>query len=267
MLQFYAFFYGLVERDLQWLLDTLRPLEKGGHGGAALPPEISADILGKTRLLPSSFERLPLSRSTQLNSKRLMDEIADPKTTISALCTRLTDLRRDMMVDLTDHLFLMVEEGKGEFYEQSEPPFGIEVAEKFPEAAYDISAASRCVALEEWTACVFHLMRVHEIALRHVGRMLKIAVARKKTIDFQNWQVITEAVVQAAKTAPRGAHQGARAARNREFYNDIALYLSHVKEAWRIPVMHARAKFDKREAMIIWENSKALMYRLAVRKS
>jgi len=266
MLRFYAFYYAIVERDLQWILGLVGPLESMGQGGTALPPDARADVVKRTNLLCSSIDTLPLSRSTQANCKRLMGELADSKTTISALCTRLTDLRRDIMVDLAGHIFLVVEEGKGQFYEQSEPPFGREVADKFPEATYDISAASRCIALEEWTASVFHLMRVHEIALRHIGRKLKIAVAKQKTIEFQDWQVIITAVDQTAKTSPKGSQEGAIAARKREFYSEIANHMFHIKQAWRVPVMHARATFDERQTMIIWENTKALMYILAVRK-
>src|ERR1700687_6353897 len=45
------------------------------------------------------------------------------------------------------------------------PPFGYDVAKAFPRASDDILEATKCYALERYTASVFHLMRAIEIGL------------------------------------------------------------------------------------------------------
>jgi hypothetical protein len=220
--------------------------------------EVLAPLDGQIAKLPFSYSL----RRQYARFKRTLETSVDAKE----LSLLGYELRENMIAELASKVFLMIPEENAEFYRQPEPPFGKDVADTFPEATYDIAAAGRCIALDEWTAAVFHLMRVHEIALRHLGRKLRITVAKQKTIDFQDWQVIIAAVDQTAKTSPKGSQGGAKAARKREFYSEASGYLFHIKQAWRIPVMHARATFDERLAMIIWENTKALMYLLAVRE-
>ena len=48
---------------------------------------------------------------------------------------------------------------------QPAPPFGYDVAKAFPRASDDILEATKCYALERYTASVFHLMRAIEIGL------------------------------------------------------------------------------------------------------
>jgi hypothetical protein len=180
--------------------------------------------------------------------------------------TLAVSLQNHLILDLATHQFLLIPAERTQFYEQSKPSFGQAVADRFPDAIGDIAAASRCIALDEWTAAVFHLMRTHELVLRDLGKRLKIKVAKNKTIDYQDWQVIIEGVQNAVKNTPTGSRAGARAARKREFYSEVANYLFHIKEVWRVPILHSRTNADERQAMNIWENTGALM-RLLVTKS
>lgn len=263
MMRFYATAFTVVAQELARLACVFSVEENEGRGDAVLAEDMYEALGTNVRALAKAVADLPLSRSVRVNFERLGDDIMNGTLTSAVLKSRIEALKRDINMDLTAHTFLLVEEGKAEFYEQPAPPFGSEVANAFADAEYDIAAASRCIALDEWTASVFHLMRVHEFALRHLGRKLRINVAKQKTIEFQDWQVIITAVEGACSSLPKGSRAGSKAAEKREFYNEIAGYLFHVKEAWRVPVMHARAKYDPREAMIIWENTKALMQRLA----
>ena len=107
-------------------------------------------------------------------------------------------------------------------------------------------------------------MRVHEYALRFLGRKMKIAVSR--TIEYQDWQVIITAVESKARKLPSGSKAGSKSARAKEFYAEIAGYAFHIKEAWRVPGIHARKDYNPHEAMLIWDNTKALMQTLATKK-
>ena len=52
------------------------------------------------------------------------------------------------------------------YYEPDKPLFGVTVHEKFKQKGRrEISEAGKCLALERYTACVFHLMRTLEVAI------------------------------------------------------------------------------------------------------
>lgn len=59
--------------------------------------------------------------------------------------------------------------------------FGDLVAKKFPKASLDVECAGNCLALGEPTACVLHLNRVMEIAVRKLARKLKFEPKPKDT--------------------------------------------------------------------------------------
>jgi hypothetical protein len=59
--------------------------------------------------------------------------------------------------------------------------FGPQVAKKFRDAANDIEHAGNCLALGESTACVFHLMRAMETAVRRLGERLHVTINPKDT--------------------------------------------------------------------------------------
>ena len=54
-------------------------------------------------------------------------------------------------------------------------PFGVDVSKRFPETNYDIEQASKCLALDRATSCVFHLMRVLDYALQRLAKRLKVS--------------------------------------------------------------------------------------------
>src|SRR6185369_9757921 len=83
---------------------------------------------------------------------------------------QLQDRIRD---ELDSVYFLLVPFEKARIY-YSPNPFGEAVSNKFGKAITDIQEASKCLAVGRFTACVFHLMRVMEIGVQHLGRKLKL---------------------------------------------------------------------------------------------
>jgi len=55
------------------------------------------------------------------------------------------------------------------YYNPSESIFGKEIATKFPDLLEDISESGNCYALDRYTACIFHLMRVVEKSVQQFG--------------------------------------------------------------------------------------------------
>lgn len=129
-----------------------------------------------------------------------------------------------------------------------------EVADKF-DVLTDAQEASRCLALDRPTACVFHLMRVVEVGVRVLGTRFGVAVAEEK-----NWQNILEQTSAAIKRLPDGS--AAEKERKQELAG-IASHLFNVKVKWRNPTMHPRASYSVAEAREVFESVKTFMAYLA----
>ena len=174
---------------------------------------------------------------------------------------RLDELMHDLVAELAEPMFLHIGPERRPLYEQTEPLFGSVVETKFADASQDIASAGRCLALDEWTACVFHLMRVLEHGLR--------LMAQRFGVPFQvdSWhKVIKE--IEDGITALRNTNKpGGLTQRDREeitHYSDAASQFRHFKDAWRNHVSHARATYDEREAQKVWDHTKEFMTTLAV---
>jgi hypothetical protein len=141
-------------------------------------------------------------------------------------------------------------------FEAGDEPFGHAVSTRFPVAAFDISEAGRCLALERSTASVFHLMRVMEHAVQRLGRNLKIPLDPKKgPLQDQTWHGIMVGVSRAIDSMPRGKKKVATAG--------VAVHLGNVRIAWRNETMHPKATYTQEEAVGIWNNVNAFMQSLA----
>ena len=66
---------------------------------------------------------------------------------------------------------------KAKFYQAGPLAFGQTVADRLPIATPDIEDAGKCLALDQGTAAVFHLMRAMEAGLKELARILGIPYA------------------------------------------------------------------------------------------
>ncbi len=163
----------------------------------------------------------------------------------------------DRIVDeLNSHLFLQVSSTRAEYY-KDKPQFGPEVADKFPKAITDVQEAGKCFATERYTACVFHLMRVMEIAVQSLGNKLGISQVNEK-----RWHNILGEVDKAIKALPIGDSQQ-KATRNR--FAEASAHLRMVKDAWRNDVMHPKETYTEEEAERVFRNVKDFMVHLATK--
>jgi hypothetical protein len=152
--------------------------------------------------------------------------------------------------------FFCIERGAGASFGRSDP-FGEEVATAFPDAKRDIEASARCLALREWTACVFHSMRTLEHGLRPVATRFDVPF----TTD--SWHAVL-----------KGIEAGITALRNKPnltvddrleitFYSDAATQFRHFKDAWRNHVSHSREHYDDRDAPRVFDHVRDFMQHMA----
>jgi len=206
---------------------------------------------------------LPLSRLIRDKIARLQERIAtDDLSSIAQGEALLKDLHNDIIADLSRAYFLVIQPDKRWLYEQRQPVFGDEVADQFSDAGYDIAAAARCIALDEWTASVFHLMRVLEHGLRWLAN--DIGVIIESGIELENWKNVIDMIEKQIREIEKEPKSEAKSEKAR-FYSEAASQLRYFKDAWRNHVSHARAKYDEREARDIYNHVGPFMRALASR--
>lgn len=93
---------------------------------------------------------------------------------ISALWTELRNIREAVMFDSAKQWFIRISRELSPLVDQKYP-FGEEVADAFPSARADLTEAGNCLAVESATACVFHLMRAAEVALRALAKDRRVS--------------------------------------------------------------------------------------------
>jgi len=127
----------------------------------------------------------------------------------------------------------------------------------FPEAVKDIDAANRCYALDEWTACVFHSMRVLEHGLR--------LTAKRFNVDFavDSWHKVIKGIEDAI--AALRNKQGLTEEDRKEisYYSDAASQFRYFKDSWRNHVSHGREHYDERDAEKVLTHVREFMQHLA----
>lgn len=135
-----------------------------------------------------------------------------------------------------------------------DPPFGEEVANAFPSAAYDIVEAGKCRALGRWTASVMHLMRALDPALLAFQTRLNVSIPK------ENWQQIIDQIESAIKA------QGHKHP-DHQWNSEASAFFRVLKDAWRNFAMHGKDRYDEERAGAVYESVRGFMRHLATRLS
>jgi hypothetical protein len=152
-----------------------------------------------------------------------------------------------------------------DYYYRVANVFGDEVAQRFPSCDYDIHEAGKCLALERYTACVFHLMRCVELVLQVLAKSVNLP---KKQYEDRGAQTIIDNIHKKLEADQKRRRQQKRSAKRTgdlAFYGQANMLLEGAKDAWRNDVAHGRAKFNREEADDIFQKVEKLMKHLATR--
>lgn len=160
--------------------------------------------------------------------------------------------------ELSLRLFLLVDDRKARYY--IDPLEGWkEVADWMPSAIRDIEEASKCLALDRHTACVFHCMRVAEFGLGALAHNMGIEYNRK------NWDpVLKEVLMQLQHVAETPYPElEDRWKGNKEKYLAARERLTAIKDSLRNPTMHARGFYDEEIAEEVYRSVRTFMKNLS----
>ena len=143
--------------------------------------------------------------------------------------------------------------------------FGDAVFDAFPSARFDIREAGNCLACDNNTAVVFHLMRVAEHGLRSIAKKVGIKLTDKgkpQPIEFATWDKVITAInnkITAARTLP----QGPKKTKSLQFYANAAENCTYIRDIWRNEISHTRKSYDDFEAKAVLSRVRDFMRLLA----
>jgi hypothetical protein len=204
-----------------------------------------------------SLNELPVSRVIRSQFERLQAAVAHASGVELSVLVR--EFSNNLMVEFSSAWFLMIPADQRESYEQRKPPFGETVVQAFADASQDIAAASRCYALDEWTACVFHLMRVLEHGLRALATKVGLP---PNTMAHENWKNVIDQIESKIREMEKDPKTPDKIARITTL-SSAATQFRYFKDAWRNHVSHSRASYDQHEGDRVWTHVKAFMQHMA----
>lgn len=145
------------------------------------------ELFGAEDILRNDEERRPLSETVSFLEKNvlpkckelmlddayieatdLIDSIQSGKIDPDHVAQSIFHIRSRAMRDAEKNMFIPVKTVDIKRYNKRHL-FGSDVAKKFPGAQRDISEAGTCYALGRWTACMLHILRALEYALKRLA--------------------------------------------------------------------------------------------------
>lgn len=180
--------YQIYAHNLMRLFDELRDLEIKLSTSLREAPDpadaeaVSNQFFQRLASIQHACEGLQLS-SSQKQVRHIIEKIAGKTTSGLSLSPMLEELRRRIREDLEDHVYFCIPEqiaskcfakdahGLYQFKVPSEL-MDSRVVEAFPPCSDDIEQAYRCFVFGCYTASMFHLMRVVEVAVLRIGQLV-----------------------------------------------------------------------------------------------
>lgn len=260
MLDFHAALFVIVMGHLSDMTAIIVALNIQGFGNDSMS-HVREQFREPLSGLVREIDKLPFSPVTNDMLQRFVRRIeTEDQMTLNMAAEHTKVIRNAILVDMTEAWFLMVPATRRHFYLEREP-FGEAVITAFPNATFDIIEAGKSIALDRWTAAVFHLMRVVEHGLRALAVLVEIPMAAE--VEFEQWRNVIDQIQKQIRAMEQETRTPERTARLR-VYADAASQCWFFKEAWRNHVSHSRSKYVENEALEVWDHVRSFMQRLAV---
>lgn len=205
-------------------------------------------------------QRLPMSTDLVAQAQRLRHACSNPPWTDVTLMALTQDLQQAFMTVLERNLFFAIWPLRIDMYLDPREWFGDYVLRRFPDISRDVDDACQSFAVAQWTAAVFHSMRILERGLRAMGKHLSVPFAAD--VELENWKPIIDQIeshIRAMEALPKSAQK----VENLKFYSEAATQFRYFKDAWRNHVSHSRTNYDDRSAETILTHVRDFMRDLA----
>ena len=193
-------------------------------------------------------------------AQRMIQSLADPSLQTVVLADRIFALLARYKELCEEQASLFITQDKRTYFD-SISAFGDKFSKVFPAAITDAEESCKCFALDRWTACVFHLMRVAEYGLRSLAMTLHVQLTHRGAhhpIECVDWdKVITGA--QNKILNARGLAPGPRRQAKLELLSDAADHCAYMKGIWRNNASHARRPYKESDASVTFDRVRDFM--------
>ena len=194
------------------------------------------------------------ARLTAASVRRLESSVKSKKCTHEVLADLTGDIDRRLRDELELVNLYVLDENKIKYFAPASVLYDQTVIDKFPLAIPDIEDGGKCLSFLQGTASVFHSMRIMEIGLKSLAKLLGIPYA-------PSW----ESYLKQINTRIGEQHQNKTPEwkANEPLFRDLSGDLQTIKIAWRNPTMHIVRRYEPDEAEEIYRAVKGFMTRLA----
>jgi len=165
------------------------------------------------------------------------------KEPLKVIAHRCDHLRERILDELKKEMYFHVFNDDSQYYGRR-APFGDAVARKFKKATDEIEQAAKCLALQQPTACVFHLMRGMETAVQRLAKKLGMTITPQTT-----WRQLTGNMDVQIRKLPQ---QARREKQKRDNWEAARINLHHLGSVLRNNTMHPTAVYSQEEAKHIF---------------
>jgi hypothetical protein len=214
-------------------------------GNEELTPEIKARIQQhlKTIKIESGFLGLNL---TKRGAERFLLSLAQ----FDGWADALDDLQRRFDDEIDNIKFFWTTPERAQFYNNTTLA-GEQFKANFSKGNAELIEAGNSLALDRYTACVFHLMRAFEIALTSLEK--KLGVVRPSNGPEKTWGRTL------ARIKDRMAQNNKMPTPNwpteKEFYEKAFAFLTAIKTPLRDDTMHVETTYDEQGALSVFNVS------------
>ncbi|MGO9120473.1 MAG: hypothetical protein ACLQPD_23020 [Desulfomonilaceae bacterium] len=219
-------------------------------GGISMAPfgnqndriRLSRPLLDQLTWLHSIADELKL-KGVLANVDRFLRDVRSRSATNVQVKRSAQALNQSIVDEFKGELILAVMPAQAEYYEMKGTFLGKKLVDRLSHVegvTEEADEAGNCYALERYTACVFHLMRLMEYCLQKLGGMLGLGLTASYD---KEWQKIINDIRGALKLKyPKDKDP------MRIKYEAMLGHLETVKIAWRNPTMHPKATYTRKEA-------------------
>ena len=223
-----------------------------------LPDELKEQIKTKLEEWHRAFSNaeFPATAATCDHALREIDTI-----TIGSWRQRGKELRENFEYDSRDRCAWTFSRKAGEMYGTG---FSDAIDAAFPSAKTEIHEGRRCYALNRHTACVFHMMRAAEHALRVTVKAVGVS-STAVPLEYQQWQNLIEQLESRIK--PIDNWRQPSKANAQAFFSRIIADFYSFKDDIRNVTMHTRTggTYDEPGALSVMNRVQECFERLATR--
>ena len=170
----------------------------------------------------------------------------------SVVRARIEVIMRGVHHNLESRKFFVLSDEEAAFHANPEL-FGEVITKKYSiKVALEGMDAGACFAASQYTACVFHCMRVAEYGLRKLAAnsMLRVKLTdkgKRMPVDYATWNKVLTAI-RIKITKIRHRPHGPKREEDLQFFSNAADHCEYMKDIWRNEISHTKRRYQKDEA-------------------